>query len=91
MKEITLNVKIKNEALYLKIYILNKKKIHRSVVNTIHSKVILKNNIESMFESTKQLTQHIETPTGTEPINRKKVSQSKRSLYELYLKTLCLH
>lgn len=90
MKEITLNVKIKNEALYLKIYI-KLKKIHRSVVNTIHSKVILKNNIESMFESTKQLTQHIETPTGTEPINRKKVSQSKRSLYELYLKTLCLH
>lgn len=44
-----------------------------------------------MLESTKQLTQHIETPTGTEPINRKKVSQSKRSLYELYLKTLCLH
>lgn len=44
-----------------------------------------------MFESTKQLTQHIETPTGTEPMNRKKVSQSKRSLYELYLKTLCLH
>lgn len=90
MKEITLNVKIKNEALYLKIYI-KLKKIHRSVVNTIHSKVILKNNIESMFESTKQLTQHIETSTGTEPINRKKVSQSKRSLYELYLKTLCLH
>lgn len=60
-------------------------------MNTIHSKVILKNNKESMFESTKQLTQHIETSTGTEPINRKKVSQSKRSLYELYLKTLCLH
>lgn len=63
---------------YIKKYILKEKnnKIHRSVVNTIHSNVILKNNTESMFESTKQLTQHIETSTGTEPINRKKVSQS---------------
>lgn len=33
-----------------------------------------------MFESTKQLTQHIETPTGTEPINRKKC-RSPKDLY----------
>lgn len=58
-------------------------------MNTIHSKVILKNNIESMFESTKQLTQHIETPTGTEPINRKKsVAVQKISIRTVSKNTL---
>lgn len=58
-------------------------------MNTIHSKVILKNNIESMFESTKQLTQHIETSTGTEPINRKKsVAVQKISIRTVFKNTL---
>lgn len=42
-----------------------------------------------MFESTKQLTQHIETPTGTEPINRKKsVAVQKISIRTVFKNTL---
>lgn len=42
-----------------------------------------------MFESTKQLTQHIETPTGTEPINRKKsVAVQKISIRTVSKNTL---
>lgn len=42
-----------------------------------------------MLESTKQLTQHIETSTGTEPINRKKsVAVQKISIRTVFKNTL---
>lgn len=53
-------------------------------MNTIFAKVIHDNNVESKFESAKQITQHIETHADIDPVGRKKVAIQKISIRTLY-------
>lgn len=55
-------------------------------MNTIFAKVIHDNNIESKFESAKQITQHIETHADIDPVGRKKVAIQKISIRTAFRK-----
>lgn len=55
-------------------------------MNTIFAKVIHDNNVESKFESAKQITQHIETHADIDPVGRKKVAIQKISIRTAFRK-----
>lgn len=55
-------------------------------MNTIFAKVIHDNNVESKFESAKQITQHIENHADIDPVGRKKVAIQKISIRTAFRK-----